>query len=363
MDEAIVDNDEAVRQPGGAARDMGRMRRVAGTGFATLVVLAFVSLAVLATREGVSTKLLAIRWWGVAGALALSALGALSEGAALAIMDGDLHPRRVLSMTRAYVTGSFVGALSPYGLGSGPTRMWALTREGANLGEAAALVAGRTVNAGLFFTLMGMAAIALTHGNIGMAEAVSVAILAPAAAIGTVVFATRRPDRAGRYAATALRWLRGRTGIAALDDLATRIPAELANFADVLGRLLGGRPLVLPAALSAFAVARFCQLLAIPLLLFASGHNVPVGVAVSRLIVVWVVSMMSPTPNGEGVAQVALVGAFGPLAGWSAAAAAAIAWRTVVFYPVFAIGGVLFARLVSFGDKPVPETATEPAES
>jgi len=98
-----------------------------------------------------------------------------------------------------------------------------------------------------------------------------------------------------------------------------------------------------------FAVSRFSQLAAIPLL-FAGAGAAASGTLFAGLVSVWVISSVAPAPSGEGVAQAAVVEVFGPLVGLQPAAAAALGWRACVYYPMFLIGMVLFARLVRSPD-------------
>jgi uncharacterized membrane protein YbhN (UPF0104 family) len=102
-------------------------------------------------------------------------------------------------------------------------------------------------------------------------------------------------------------------------------------------------------ALIVFAVSRFSQLAAIPLL-FASAGATTSGTLLTGLVAVWVISSITPAPSGEGVAQAAIVTVFGPLVGSQSAAAAALGWRACVYYPMFLAGTVLFARLVRSPD-------------
>lgn len=341
----LVDGPGALSSPVADARE--RARRLARAGLATVALLACAAAAVLGLREGVLPALLATRWWGIVGALALAVASALAEGLALAVLRGDARPRAILGMTRAYVAGGFVGSVTPYALGGAPAWLWALAREGMGAGEAAALVLGRSAAAAVFFALM-TASVPLLLGG-GVSSLALVAVAVPAAVIAALVWALRDPARAAGWAASATRRLGSALRAPRMTAAADAVAAEAARFVGTLAALATARPLAFAGALGAIALSRAGQLAAIPLLLAAQGHPTPSTACARALVLVWVVASVTPAPSGEGVAQAAIVRAFGPLSGAGSAAAAALAWRASVFYPLFIVGGVLFARLVRTG--------------
>lgn len=333
----------APRLPENTLRSVLRVMRI---GLAAVVILAAVSVAVLANREGVAEALPAVRWWGIVGALALAVVSAVGEGAALAFLAGDVRPRSVFAMTRAYVAGGFVGSVTPYALGGAPAWLWALCREGVGVGESAAIVLGRSIIAAVFFAVMGLLLAIVAPGTAGLSEAAAFAIIVPIAVIAAFLYAVRRPDRAASAVASAVRALGLRLRSRRLVRYAARAAAEVHEFALVLRDLMTGKPLQMAGALLSVTVSRFAQLLAVPLLLAAQGHVIPLAESLKALIIVWVISSVTPAPSGEGVAQAVVVSVFGSLADPHSAAAAAIVWRATVFYSMFLVGGVLFARLV-----------------
>ncbi len=328
-----------------ASAAVGRVRRAASIGLAVVVVLAALSLVLLSRGEGVGEALVSAHWWGVAGALALAGLSMLAEGCVLAALHGDLAPRSIVRMARAYLSGGFVGSVTPYAAGGAPAWTWALTREGIRVGEAAGLVAGRTMVTTAFLAAMAAVATVAAPGIAGAPRAIALSALFPLALLIALVVIARKPEAAGARAAGALRWLGRRMGVERLAHAADDAAEEIEHFAGAL-RGLRRRPLALLGAFGALTVARFCQLLAIPLLLAALGHPLDLGEALVGVIVVWVGAAITPAPSGEGVAQAVIVGVFGRLAGADAAAAAALAWRATVYYPIYLVGGLFFARLV-----------------
>lgn len=345
---------------GSTRRSAGSVWRAARIGFATLVALAVVSVAILSAREGVGLALQTTRWWGIAGALALGALSVLAEGGVLAILSGKVRPMSVLRMARAYVAGNFLGLVTPWALGGAPSWFWALSREGAGLSEAAALVTARSVVAAGFFTAMAIVAVVALPTISGASGTVVLSAVVPVGLIVFVAYGLNHPARAAEVICAALRWLRQRAGIERLDAVIERAPEAVMGFFGVLAGLISRRPLALAGAMLAMAAARFCQLAALPLLLAAQGYRMTAGPTMIGLVLLWVGASISPTPSGEGVAQALVASIFGPLATPQAAAAAALVWRASVYYPIFLVGGLLFARLVRGQAR--TETVTLPKE-
>ncbi|MCE5203086.1 MAG: lysylphosphatidylglycerol synthase transmembrane domain-containing protein [Coriobacteriales bacterium] len=330
----------------GASAEVAHARRVARAGIALLVALAVVAAVALGLAEGVSATIARTQWWGVVGALGLALASVMAEGAAMAMLAGDVRPGSVFRMARAYVTGGFVGMVTPWALGGGPTWLWALSREGVPVGEAAALLANRAVVASTFFALVGIVATAIVPTVGGVPNASILAVLVPLLTLGGMVYAARRPEAVSRWAVAKLERLGERTGSARPVELSRSVPGQIERFAEVVSRLTSSGRGALLGALVAIAISRFCQLLAIPVILAAQGSGVDVVDTLQGLLLVWFVSSVAPAPSGEGVAQGMVVTVFGPQFGSAAASAAALLWRALVFYPVFLVGGVLFARLL-----------------
>ncbi|GAB4281343.1 MAG: hypothetical protein Kow0067_00660 [Coriobacteriia bacterium] len=328
-----------------ASSAVGRVRRAAGIGLAAVILLAALSMVLLSRGEGVGDALASARWWGVAGALGLAGLSILAEGCVLASLHGELTPRSIARMVRAYLSGGFVGSVTPYAAGGAPAWTWALTREGIRVGEAAGLVAGRTMVTTAFLAAMAAVATIAAPGIAGAPKAIALSALFPLALLLALVIIARRPEAAGARVAGVLRWLGRRKGAERLANAADDAASEIEHFAGAL-RGLRKQPFALLGAFGALTAARFCQLLAIPLLLAALGRPLELGEALIGAIVVWVGAAITPAPSGEGVAQAVIVGVFGRLATPDAAAAAALAWRATVYYPIYLVGGLFFARLL-----------------
>lgn len=321
------------------------IRRAIRIGLPLLVVLAAASVVVFGARAGVLEALASLEWWGVAGALALAAVSAVGEGFAFAIIEGDVGPRRVMQMTRAYLAGGFVAFITPYSTGGAPAWAWAVSREGTAMGTGAGVVTARSVVVTVFFGLMVTLVAVLGPLVSGVSGGIMVAVLVPLAVTALAVMIARNPHRAGTWAARFCGALAHRTGGRRLQAIADGADREVAEFsATILGLLR--RPAALLAALLAVGVSRFSQMLAMPLLLLAQGFRLTLAEAMLAAVVVWVITSLTPTPSGEGVAQAAVIGVFGTLATSPAAAATALVWRATVYYPVFLLGGILFARLV-----------------
>lgn len=333
-----------MKQQYDAKLSVRHQQRVARAGLLTVVALAATVSIVLAGRDGVVDALLATPWWAVAGAVTLGAVSMLAEGAVLAIIANDPRPRTVLRMTHAYVAGNFVGAVTPYAMGGAPAWVWALTREKVSVENAAAMVVARSVVAATFFTGMMLIAALVLPGISGLPRAAVFIVVLPSMAILLMIAILRRPARSGERLASLLSWLGKRSGLGWLSRAADAAPAYVGRFAEAFAEL-GRRPRSMIGALMVFAVARFSQLAAIPLLFASTGATRP-GTLLAGLVSVWTISSIAPAPSGEGVAQAAIVTVFGPLVGSQSAAAAALGWRACVYYPMFLAGAVLFARLV-----------------
>lgn len=339
---------ETVTQPSDTKFSVSHQQRVARAGLVTVAVLAAVVTIVLAGRDGVVDALLAIPWWAVAGAVMLGVMSMLGEGAVLAMISGDPRPRTVLRMTQAYVAGNFVGAVTPYAVGGAPAWLWALTREKVPIEKAAALVAARSAVAATFFAGMTLVAALVLPGVAGLPPATVLVAVLPIVAVLLMIVATRNPARFSERLTTLLSRLGGHSGLRWLSKAADTAPAHIGRFAEAFSELRR-HPGSMAGALVMFAVSRFSQLAAIPLLFGGAGAATS-GTLFAGLISVWVISSIAPAPSGEGVAQAAVVEVFGPLVGSQPAAAAALGWRACVYYPMFLIGMVLFARLVRSPD-------------
>lgn len=334
-----------------------RAPRVARIWTALLALIAAVTVVVLGLMEGVTDAVADTRWWGIAGALCLAAISVMAEGAVIAVLYGDVRVKSVLRMTRAYLAGDFVGMATPWSLGGTPTWLWALSREGVQVGVGAVLVAGRAIAASTFFAVMGVVTAVVVPTAAVTHRAWLWVVIVPLCVLALLGYAARRPEQVSDGARSALVWLGQKTGWAQLAKLADHVPEEVRGFAVAAKELGRKRPLALLGALLATALSRFSQMLAIPLLLAAQGSHVDVSQAAAGLLLVWFVSSLAPAPSGEGIAQGMIVSVFGPLNGSAQAAAAALVWRATVFYPVFLVGGALFARMVRGAGVPGRETA------
>lgn len=327
-----------------AKLSVSHQQRVARVGLLTVVALAATVTIVLAGRDGVVGVLLATPWWAVVGAVMLGVVSMLAEGALLALIADDPRPRTVLRMTHAYVAGNFVGAVTPYAMGGAPAWVWALTREKVSVENAAAMVAARSAVAATFFTGMTLTAALVLPSVSGLPRAAASIVVLPSVAILLMIAILRSPARSGERLASLLSRLGKQSGLGWLSTAADAAPAYVGRFAEAFTEL-GRRPGSMIGALMVFAVSRFSQLAAIPLLFASTGAPQP-GTLLAGLVAVWTISSIAPTPSGEGVAQAAIVTVFGPLVGSQSAAAAALGWRACVYYPMFLAGAVLFARLV-----------------
>ena len=337
-----------MRQRYGTKLSASRQQRVARIGVVTVAALAATVTTVLAGRDGVVDALLATPWWAVAGAVMLGAISMVAEGTVLAIIAGDPRPRTALRMTRAYVAGNFVGAVTPYAIGGAPAWLWALTREKVSIENAAALVVARSAVAATFFTGMTLSAALVLPGISGLPRAAVFIVVLPSMAVLLMIVITKSPTRSGERLASLLSRLGEQSGLEWLSKAADVAPAYIGRFAETFTEF-GRRPGSMIGALIVFAVSRFSQLAAIPLLFASTGATIP-GTLLAGLVAVWIISSITPAPSGEGVAQAAIVTVFGPLVGSQSAAAAALGWRACVYYPMFLAGTVLFARLVRSPD-------------
>jgi uncharacterized protein (TIRG00374 family) len=66
----------------------------------------------------------------------------------------------------------------------------------------------------------------------------------------------------------------------------------------------------------------------------------------TRQLVVWVIMLISPTPGGSGIAEVAFSGFLGELIPLGLTGVMAFLWRLISYYPYLFIGAVIFPRWV-----------------
>lgn len=81
-----------------------------------------------------------------------------------------------------------------------------------------------------------------------------------------------------------------------------------------------------------------------------------------RQLVMWVILLISPTPGGSGVAEIAFSGFLGDFIPSGLTPAMGLMWRTISYYPYLFIGAIILPNWLKrvYASKPKPETTIKP---
>lgn len=293
-------------------------------------------------------------------ALAINAVSWLAEGVVFASLAGLRGARGLVRGTLAYVGGGFPGLVTPFGSGALPGWAFALVREGASAGEAAAVLGIRGLLTSLFFVAAGVVAVATLPARLagsGGGPWVGLAALLGVFAVTATVVA--RPERAAGMLGRVLsgRVVRRVAGTGRSERWAAAASREAERFATTLRQLATKRPAALLAALAGLVVSRACLLAILPIYLVGLGWRGDLLPVLVTVVAVWALASGSPTPGGSGTVEAAMAAALSAQAPVRIAGAAALLWRGTTFYVDLFVGWVIFARYLTADPKKAPRRA------
>jgi len=242
-------------------------------------------------------------------------------------------------MWPAYMAGNFCGLVTPFGSGGTPGQAYFVSRLDVEPGAALAVAAARGL---LSSTIVASAAAIavlgapgwLPPGTAGTAARTSLGVVAVLLILASLLVVSERP---GHWIAARAQGARG--------NVASRLWHGLASQTDYFRQALRAVSRQ-PNALAAAAACEICSWILIvavgPLVLIALGYDGAAWIVSLRVLALFMVIPMSPTPGSAGTAEVGFFIVGQGLVRPEVMAPAVLLWRLIMYYLPLLVGGVAF---------------------
>lgn len=300
-------------------------------------------------REVISAMAkLPLRWAVLA--LALSALSWVGQGLGFAALSSRGIRGEIHHMTAAFLGGDFAALVTPFGSGGIPAGVFCLTREGLSVGESSAIIAMHSLLTGLFFLIVGVAALVLVPMQTQGAELLAwLGLAAIAVVLGFVIWLSTRPHAATVWLERVLArpWLSRVLGARRAHRVADAINHEARQFAADVKTLTHERPSQIALSFLGLFVSRVCLVACLPVIMFGLGWRGSLPPLFATAVVAMALAIVSPTPGGSGAVEAATAALLAAQAPPAIAGATTILWRGVTYYAELLAGWLAFTRYLA----------------
>jgi len=278
------------------------------------------------------------------GPLLLAVLAAagswlLTSASLLLLTRAAGHARPMRQMWPAYMAGNFCGLVTPFGSGGTPGQAYFVSRLDVEPGAALAVAAARGLLSSTIVAVAAAVALVgasgwLPPGTAGTAARASLGVVAVLLVVATLLVVSERP---GRW--VGVRAHRAKHGLTA------RLWQGLASQTDFFRQALRAVSRR-PAALAAAGACEVCSWMLIvvvgPLVLMTLGYEGPLWIVSLRVLALFMVIPMSPTPGSAGTAEVGFFVVGQGLVRPEVMAPAVLLWRAAMYYLPLFVGGIAF---------------------
>lgn len=280
----------------------------------------------------------------------LAAAGSwLLTSASLMLLGGAAgFTRPMRRMWPAYMAGNFCGLVTPFGSGGTPGQAYFVSRLAVEPGPSFAIAASRGLISSTIIASAAAAAVVagpdwLPQGPAGGAARAALGIVAALLLAATLLVVSERP---GHWIAGWAHRARG----PGLQRFWTSVASQTDLFRTAL-RAVGRRPGAMMAA-ALCEVASWILIVAVgPLVLLAIGWDGPAWIIFLRVVALFMVVPMSPTPGSAGTAELGFFVIGQDLVPNELMVPAVLLWRLIMYYMPLAVGG---AAVLWFGMRSTP---------
>lgn len=284
-----------------------------------------------------------ISWGPLAGALAAASGSWLLTSASLLLLTRAAgYPRSMRQIWPAYMAGNFCGLVTPFGSGGTPGQAYFVAKLGVDAGPAFAVAAARglissVIVASAAGTTVLLAPGWLPAGAAGGAARSALGIVAILLIAATLLVVSKQPGRwVAAWATRARRPF--------FRKLWGSVASETELFRRAL-RTVARRPAALAGA-ALCEVAAWVMIVAVgPLVFVALGWQGPAWAIFARVLALFLVIPLSPTPGSAGTAETGFFVVGGGLVDSYLLAPAVLLWRLIMYYLPLAVGGIAFVAL------------------
>lgn len=252
--------------------------------------------------------------------------------------------RPLRAVLPAYLAGNFCGLSTPFGSGGTPGQAYFISRLSIEPGAAFAVALVRGLISSVVVAGGAGSAVMLARGWLPAGAAGSAArsaiVIVAALLLGATLLAVS--DRPGRWAAAA----GSRANRPRVRRFWESFAAQSGLFNQAL-RTVGRRPVALGMA-AVCEIGAWVLIVAVgPLVLVSLGYRGPIWIIFLRILALFLVVPMSPTPGSAGTAELGFFVVGQGLVPSAVLAPAVLLWRLILYYLPLAVGGICFVWLGS----------------
>lgn len=258
----------------------------------------------------------------------------------------------IISITKLFLAGNFMGLVTPFGSGAIPAQIFLLTKEDLSVAEATAIGTTRGLLSSWFFGILGPVVFVffspVLPSNLswrqvfgGIFSMLLVASLLfifflwkPGSAKSVIIWFSLRKTLRRIFGAERLR--------SKTDDLWHLIDRLHGNFL-----MLAKNPLDVLAAMFFVVLSWFSLLMVAPLILIGLGWHGNYFDLFFREFLVFFLLPISPTPGGSGTVEVAFSLLLISLVPKSLLGISVVLWRFFSYYVTMLVGGIFFLGKIS----------------
>ncbi|HEY3374291.1 MAG TPA: flippase-like domain-containing protein [Candidatus Aquicultor sp.] len=251
-----------------------------------------------------------------------------------------------------FLGGSFFGNITPFGSGLLPAQIYILTHEGLSIGQATAVVSTRATISSWLFAVLGFTIFITFRSSLSSSVQASLLGIALAAAVWSLLtlFFIKQPVSAKNAVSriTGARFLVARVNAQRLESIRTRVYREIDYLSSNLKDLFAVRNT--PAILAVFVseiVAWFSMFAILPLVLIGFNAASNLGKLAFRILLIFSVAPVSPTPGGSGVVEAAFTGLLLGLVPGEIIGLIVLVWRAITYYLLTFVGGIVMVRFIA----------------
>ncbi|RJQ50757.1 MAG: UPF0104 family protein [Actinobacteria bacterium] len=249
-------------------------------------------------------------------------------------------PRPLRRVFPAFMAGNFVGLVTPFGSGGTPGQAYFLSRLGIAPGTAFALAVARGLISSVLVAGATTIAVAfptrwLPAGLLGEAARSGLVVVAALLLVATLLAVSNRP------AEWSASWAK-RSRRPMIRRFWTALSSQTHLFRDAL-RAVARSPVALAGAVVCEIFAWALMIAVGPLVLIALGWNGPVLALYLRILAMFLVIPVSPTPGSSGTAELAFFLIGRGIVPEGLLPPGVLLWRLLIYYLPVAVGGAFIA--------------------
>ncbi|HZD60234.1 MAG TPA: lysylphosphatidylglycerol synthase transmembrane domain-containing protein, partial [Anaerolineae bacterium] len=254
---------------------------------------------------------------------------------------------------RVYLGGSFFGLVTPFGSGLLPAQIYILANEGLSPGQATAVASSRATISSWIFVLLGLVVFIAFRSSLPSpigGDLLLGVIIAAIIWLAIIIFFIKRPESAKKAVLriTESRIISNRVQGGLLDKIRDRMYKEIDHLSSNLRSLFSYANIpAIAAILASEAIAWLGIFAVLPLTLLGFGVRGNLAQLIFRMLLLFSLAPVSPTPGGSGVVEVASTGLLLNIVPAHIIGLVVLVWRALTYYLLLLAGGIVILRFIA----------------